>query len=178
MTGFEYLFGFFSLLMGIAAASVASGFAQMWRDRSVIRPGVCAPLFAAVVLLGVMNAWITFWGDREVVGVSAPWLISAALTSLPYVFASQAMFPSSSSVALEDHYMAHRRTLLAAIILPPIVGQATKLVLGAPPPSGFGLAYFAVRVALPVLLILLPQRNVQRGGLAALALWQIAGLFR
>ena len=178
MSGFEYLFGFFSLLMGIAAASVASGFAQMWRDRSVVSAGVCAPLLAGVILLGVMNAWITFWADRDIVQVSAPWLITAALTALPYVFASQAMFPSSASVPLEEHYLTHRRALLLAVILPPVVGQISRWALSGHHPGGWLLGYFLVRVAIPLALMVFPQRGVQRMGLAALAAWQVAGLFR
>lgn len=67
MSAFEYLFTFYGLLLGLAAANVATGFADMWRDRREIAVGVCTPLIALIVLLGAMNLWLSFWRAREAV---------------------------------------------------------------------------------------------------------------
>ena len=41
---FDYLFSFYGLLLGIAVANVAIGFADMWRDCGKIAVGYCPPL--------------------------------------------------------------------------------------------------------------------------------------
>lgn len=41
MSGFEYLFTFYGLLLGLAVANVATGFADMWRSREAyVRAGL------------------------------------------------------------------------------------------------------------------------------------------
>ena len=44
MNSFDYLFSFYGLLLGIAVANVALGFADMWRDCERIQVGTCPPL--------------------------------------------------------------------------------------------------------------------------------------
>ena len=65
MNAFEYLFSFYGLLLGLAAANVATGFADIWRDRREIAVGVCTPLVAVIVLLGCMNLWLSFWTPAQ-----------------------------------------------------------------------------------------------------------------
>ena len=90
---FEYLFTFYGLLLGLAAANVATGFADMWRDRREIAVGVCAPLVAVIVLLGAMNLWLSFRGAQEAATLDGWRVISVAGIALPYVFIRRAMFP-------------------------------------------------------------------------------------
>ena len=58
MSAFEFVFTFYSVMLGLAAANVATGFADMWRDRRAVEVGVCAPLLAVIVLVGTMNLWL------------------------------------------------------------------------------------------------------------------------
>ena len=69
MDSFDYLFSFYGLLLGIAVANVAIGFADMWRDSEKIGVGYCPPLLGIVVMLGVYAlAWYalsqTAWGSH------------------------------------------------------------------------------------------------------------------
>ena len=64
MGPFDYLFSFYGLLLGIAVANVAIGFADMWRDCEKIRVGNCPPLVASSVLFGGMNVWLEMWHSR------------------------------------------------------------------------------------------------------------------
>ena len=121
MSGFEFLFSFYGLLLGLATANVATGFADMWRDRRQIEVGVCAPLFALIVLLGTMNLWLRFWAQREVIQFDAWTLINMTGVALPFVFLSQAMFPAVGETrSLEEHYLAHRRVLLVVFAVSPV----------------------------------------------------------
>lgn len=104
MSAFEYVFAFYSLILGLAAAEVVSGFADMWRDRRRMEVGFCTPVLALCVLLGIMNTWITFWAYREILAVGAEFMLVTALTALPYVFIARLMFPrEGQGVSLEEH---------------------------------------------------------------------------
>src|SRR5690348_17125064 len=112
MGPFDYLFSFYGLLLGIAVANVAIGFADMWRDFDKIKVGTCPPLVASSVLLGGMNIWLEMWHSRPYVSVDGSQMIVAAAISLPYVFVSRAIFPGAEEdveLSLEDHYLRHRK---------------------------------------------------------------------
>ena len=49
MSGFDFLFSFQSLLLGLAVARVATGFADMWRGRKDIVVGI------SPILLGLLS---------------------------------------------------------------------------------------------------------------------------
>src|SRR5207247_10659962 len=93
MGAFDYLFSFYGLLLGIAVANVAIGFADMWRDCERIAVGTCPSLVASGVLLGGMNVWLQMWLTRPYVTVNGIQMLAAAAIALPYVFVSRAIFP-------------------------------------------------------------------------------------
>ena len=43
MSDFEYVVGFYALLLGLAVANVVIGFADMWRERERLEIGWCPP---------------------------------------------------------------------------------------------------------------------------------------
>lgn len=179
MTAFEYVFGFFSLLLGIAAANVAAGFADMWRDRRQVRVGVATPLIAVCVLLAIMNVWIGNWTNRDVVTVAGDRLIYAAIAALPYVFVSRILFPSSGQgTDLEEHFFAHRRVVLAALVIPPIYGRFYHYVFVGDYDTPLATAYYVARIALPIALIFVASRRATLVGLCALVALMTFGLFR
>lgn len=179
MSAFEYVFAFYSLVLGLAAAEVVSGFAEMWRDRRRVEIGVSTPLLALCVLLGVMNAWISFWARRDTLEVGAEAMVLAVLTALPYVFVSRLLFPrAGEGMSLEEHFFEHRRLMLFGLVAPVIVGRGYPLLFEGVYPTGFAGAYFAARTALPLLLIFVSDRRANRVGLALLALILVVGLFR
>lgn len=119
MSAFEYLFTFFGLLLGLAAANVATGFADIWRDRRQTTVGICTPILALCMLLGAMNLWLRFWNSRDAMTLDAWHLIWVTCLALPYVFLSRGMFSGAGgATSLEAHYLAHRRVMLAALARP------------------------------------------------------------
>lgn len=179
MSAFEYVFGFYSLILGLAAAEVVTGFADMWRDRRKIAVGISTPLVALCVLMGVMNAWVTFWARRETLEVTAEAMLLSVLMALPYVFTARIMFPrEGQATSLEDHFFEHRRMILLGITAPPLVGRIYQLLEGGGWPLGFAGVYFAARIALPLGLLVFRGRRLNQVGLALLALILVTGLFR
>lgn len=179
MNPFDYLFSFYGLLLGIAVANVAIGFADMWRDCEKITVGTCPPLVASSVLLGGMNIWLQMWNTRPYLTVDGLQMLAAAAVSLPYVFVSRAIFPGIEDQperSLEQHYLKHRRMILILLAIPPIVSVATHMTLDRVRYEGLDAWWAGARIAMPLLLLPFTHRNVQRAGLAALNLVQLVGL--
>ena len=179
MSDFEYIVSFYALLLGLAVANVAVGFADMWRDREKQAAGWCAPLLAGTVLLGAMNTWLSTWAVHDVVKVDAWQMLAALGICLPYVFVSRAMTPpEDSQIGLEDHYLKSRVPILFALALPPIFSAWSKIRLDD---FHYGEAeelWLLARCALPLGLMAVGSRSLQALGLAVMNLLLLGGLFR
>ncbi len=179
MSAFEYIFTFYGLLLGLAAANVATGFADKWRDRRQITVGVCTPLIAVIVLLGAMNLWLQFWNTREAAEIGAWHMIRLTGVALPYVFLSRAMFPGAGvATSLEDHYLEHRRLMLLALATSPTVSMIATTILQGGLRADWTTIWLGLRIAAPLLLIPFTGRRTHRVGLAAMVLLLLIGLFR
>ncbi len=181
MEQFDYLFSFYGLLLGIAVANVAIGFADMWRDCEKVEVGACPPLLACIVLFGGMNVWLTTWQTRHDVSVGGWQMLAAAGIALPYVFVSRAMFPGQEKEperSLEQHYLNHRMLILAVMTAPPLVSVVSKLLLDDIHEYGWREVWMTVRIAAPLMLMPFPSRSAQRAGLGAFAILEVIGLFR
>jgi hypothetical protein len=178
---FDYLFSFYGLLLGIAVANVAIGFADMWRDCEKIAVGTCPPLVASSVLLGGMNVWLQMWLARPYAVVDGIQMITAAAIALPYVFVSRAIFPGAEDGqerSLEDHYLRHRKIILVMLAVPTALSVVSHIRLDHFSYKPWEIWWAGARVGLPLLLLFFPQRLAQRIGLAGLNLLQLVGLFR
>jgi hypothetical protein len=178
---FDYLFSFYGLLLGIAVANVAIGFADMWRDSGKIGVGYCPPLLGLVVMLGGMNVWLTMWHLRGAATVDAWQMLAATAVAMPYVFVSRAMFPGAEQEterSLEEHYLRHRRLILLVLVAPPVASILSKVLLDRIWDHGWELWWLIARIIMPLLLLPLANRVAQRTGLAALAILELIGLFR
>lgn len=179
MNAFDYLFSFYGLLLGIAVANVAIGFADMWRDCEKISVGTCPPLVASSVLFGGMNVWLEMWHTRPFVTVNGIQMLTAAAVSLPYVFVSRAIFPGveeDQERSLEEHYLRHRKLILILLTIPMVVSVTSHLLLDRVDYTLSDSAWVAARIATPLLLIPFARRSIQRAGLAVLNVVQLLGL--
>jgi hypothetical protein len=184
MNGFEFLFSFYGLLLGLAVANVTSGFADTWRRRGNRKIGVAAPLLGLLVLLAAAQQWQSFWGARDVLTMG-PWqLLTAMGMALPYIFVGQAMFPFdlNEGGSLEDHYFEQRQVLLGALLIPALVSTTYNIAMRPPPPRYLDyIVYFGLaqgpRVAILVALLIWRHRWVHWIGLMLLCMWMLVLLF-
>ncbi|HZC37534.1 MAG TPA: hypothetical protein VE221_02535, partial [Sphingomicrobium sp.] len=176
-----YLFSFYGLLLGIAVANVAIGFADMWRDCEKIGVGYCPPLLGVIVMLGGMNVWLTMWHLRGSATVDAWQMLAATAVAMPYVFISRAMFPGAereTERSLEEHYLRHRRLILLVLVAPPVASILSKILLDRIWDHGWELWWLIARIVMPLLLLPLASRTAQRVGLGGFATLELMGLFR
>lgn len=179
MSDFEYVVGFYALLLGLAVANVVVGFADMWRERERLAIGWCAPLLAATVLLAAMNTWLSTWITHQAVKVDAWQMIAALGICLPYVFVSRAMTPpDGDKIGLEDHYLRSRVPILFALALPPLFTAWSKVRLDHFQFGAVDETWLIVRFLVPIALMATASRIAQRFGLGLLIVLLIAGMFR
>jgi hypothetical protein len=179
MNGFDFLFSFYSLLLGLAVARVATGFADMWRGRKRMVIGISPIVLGLFILFSAAQQWMRAWEARNA-WTMGPWPVLVTIgVTLPYVFVSQAMLPMDQDTwtSLEDYYMAHSRVLLGVLWLSPVISLGYNLAQGSYSFSHARVAATVVRLGIPVLLICWQRRSVHRLGLAALTVTRIVGLF-
>lgn len=175
MSAFEALFTFYGLLLGLAVANVTSGFADIYRRKARLRVGRTMPLLAVLILVSVVQQWLSLWNAQSLMPLNWATMLTCLGMALPYIFLSGIMIPEADDmVALDDHYAEHRRTILAALLVPLATSLATNLIGGIVDGRRAGeitlglLIYIAPRMAIVLAMLAWPYRHVQRAGLALL----------
>jgi len=169
VSGFEYLFTFYGLLLGLAVANVATGFADMWRGRDDISPGWTTPLLGLFILLAAAQQWVSYWMAREGLTMEPSTLLISMAVAFPYIFVSTGMFPRQSDKwrSLDDYYAAHSRVLMGALALPALASLVYNVALhGAPDIRDAVTA--AIRIGIPAGLMLTRRPLLHRAGLCLL----------
>lgn len=179
MTGYEFLFTFYGLLLGLAIANVATGFADIWRSRDDLKPGWTTALLGLFILLAAAAQWVSFWGGRETL-MMGPWeLIVSIAVAFPYIFVSQVMFPRQQDrwASLDEYYLAHRAVIFAVLLVPPLASLAYNGAVGGTLPAGAHIILYVVRIVIPVALIASARLWLHRSGLALLCAAMLVAIF-
>lgn len=178
MTGFEFLFTFYSLLLGLAVANIATDFADMWRDRHARLAGTSTALLGLFILLCVAQQWISFWAGRDTLEMGPTNLLVCIAIAFPYIFASQAMFPARQDdcTSLEDYYLTHSRVLLGVLLIPVLVSLGYNLFLGNLM-DWPNTSFFVLRIGIPLLLMAFQIKWLHRTGLVALIVTMLVRIY-
>lgn len=114
---FDFMFGFYGLLLGLAVAEIAAGFSRAWDARRARPLGWAGPLFGAVLLMDLLTYWLSAWGHREIGEVTFRVAFIAAIAALLYYFAATQVFPRDGSTeSLDSHIMDHRKAVVFCVI--------------------------------------------------------------
>ena len=180
MTGFESLFSFYSLLLGLAVANVATGLASSWRLRAKTSIGTTTLLLGLLILLSAAQQWLSFWGARDGLTMG-PWeVLTCMAMSLPYIFISQAMLPHEKEdcTDLGVYYLENSRALMLALAVPPIVSLLFNLSLqefsihqvASYVSSLRSFSYYWIRLAIPMALVFSKSQRLHVLGLGLLVI--------
>jgi hypothetical protein len=172
MSGFEFIFSVAGLLFGLAVANLATGYADVWRDRARRPIGVLTVLLGLVLILSICHQWLSWWGAREVLTPNPFMIFMTILVGAPFVFLSQAMFPRPSDDwgSHDQYFLEHRHVMLGILAVSPVVSMAFNLIAGNIP-DWLRALYYLLTIAIPILLIFFRSRWLQIAGLAALAIF-------
>ncbi|ALL14693.1 hypothetical protein [Caulobacter henricii] len=175
MSAFEFFFTLFGLILGMAVAVVIGGLSDLLRTRNHIPIGRLTPMLAVVVLFDVAAAWISTWTGLSDVRVAHGPFFAALIVAGLYFFAASMVFPKDAGEwpSLDDYFMHHRRAVLGSL-LAANVGVVTieaaiagrwMAVIDHFTRTGPASALWWLVLAL---LLVVPGRRVQGGGLAVL----------
>lgn len=133
MSAFEFFFGFYSLILGLAVVEVVSGFSKALRSGRPVRLGYCTPLLAVFILLDLVQFWNDTWSGYPNVEINAAVLTIALGTASIYYLAASLIFPDLAEdwSDIDGYYDRHKRqvigasiaaNLIAGLILPVVAG--------------------------------------------------------
>jgi len=184
MTGFEALFAFYALLLGLALANVSNAFADMYRLRRRLPVGWTVPLLGAVLTLCVCQQWISLYHSQKGMTLGAGQIFGCLAVAMPYIVISRLMLPHEGEAdSMEAHYAAQRRLVVWMLMAPVLTSLCFNLVYdvieGVSLRSkllGYSL-YHGARIALLAPMLLWPSPCVQRTCLVLLGLYTLSMMF-
>ena len=119
MSGFEFVFTLFGLLLGLALAEGLGGLARALKSRHRVRIGWPTALLGLFVSCDVVTFWMYGWAMRDRLSVSWPLMFGGFLITATYYVSASLVFPDDPEDwrDLDGHFDKHRRTVLAGILL-------------------------------------------------------------
>ncbi|TPG21026.1 hypothetical protein EAH87_06700 [Sphingomonas koreensis] len=194
MTGFDFLFALFSLLLGLAMAEVLGGFAKVLKlhararagGQRDVRVGKLVPLMALYVLLGQLTGWTILYNARDGVPFNYVSLIVVTAIVGGYYLLSSLVWPEEPGEwpDFDAYYDQFNRVILAGNLLLTIIGfvvsnaygpAADPRVLADPVLPWIVLAGWAGAMALNLVLFFVRGRRLNAMLLALLIVLQVGG---
>lgn len=132
MSAFEFFFGFFSLIMGLAAVTLAAGLADVLKSRQAVKVGLLTPLLAVFMLMDISTFWAIGWKGLQSIEISYATIYLGLGMSLSYFLAASLVFPKDASEwpSLDDYYQGHKRLALAGVFVANSIGLSYRIVWG------------------------------------------------
>ncbi|MDB5670038.1 MAG: hypothetical protein JWO25_997 [Alphaproteobacteria bacterium] len=132
MTGFDFAFALFSLLLGLSVAEILGGFAGMMklhaRGRAGLATGVrtgrLVPLLATLVVLNQLSFWMIAYSVRETLPFSYLTLLGTLIVVGGYYLFSVLVFPDNIELwpDFDAYYDRHNRFILAGMFVLNLAG--------------------------------------------------------
>lgn len=119
MTGFEFIFSLFGLLLGLCVAEVLGGLGRALEHREDVLIGWLTPMLGAFVLLDLTTYWYAVWMERANVPITPLTLILGTALAAAYYLASYLIFPDEIEryPDLDVHFMHVRRIVLGIVLV-------------------------------------------------------------
>jgi hypothetical protein len=157
VSGFEFFFSLYGLVLGLSVVEIVSGFARLVHDRRRVRIGWLVPTLAILILFDLANFWMSAFGTLQTYKPTYGLLVIGLLISSLYYIAASAVFPRDFKAEpdFDKVYFRHRRLvvgvmactgLLAFEVLPSLTaaGRAARLAAWATPSQAWQpLLFFA-----------------------------------
>ena len=114
MSPFEFVFGLFSLLLGLCLAEIFGGLGRTFEKRDEVKLGWLTPLLGMLVLVDLLSYWMTLWEERDAIPVNALTLFIGGLFAGTYYLASYILFPDDlkPKAELDTHFFRVRRLVI------------------------------------------------------------------
>ena len=126
MTGFEFVFVLYSLVLGLSLVAVLTGLGRALELRlgsedgdERFRIGWLTPLLAVFVMLDLLSFWLFAWTVRDHAAVSPRMLLAVMAFASAYFMAATLVFPTEPDrfADLDQHFFRVRRIVLGILIV-------------------------------------------------------------
>ncbi len=131
MSGFDFSFTLFGLLLGLALAEGLGGLARALKARHKVRIGWPTALLGLFVSCDVVTFWMYGWTMRDLIKLSWPTLFGGFLVTAIYYVSASLIFPDDPEdwSDMNGHFDRHRQKILAGILACNILLMATVIAL-------------------------------------------------
>ena len=131
MSGFEFAFSLFGLLLGLALAEGLGGLSRSIKASHAVRIGWPTTLLGLFVSCDVVTFWMYGWALRDLIPLNWPVLFGGFVVTAIYYVSTSLIFPDDPEAwsDLNGHFDRHRRKVLSGIFICNVALFATALVL-------------------------------------------------
>lgn len=180
MSGFEFIFTLFGLLLGLALAEGLGGLARALKASHRVRIGWPTALLGLFVSCDVVTFWMYGWAVRDLLPVNWPTLFGGFVVTAIYFVSASLVFPDGDWEAIDAHFERHYRTVLAGVFVCNVVLLGAVLVLTGFPAAADVRTFVTTWSFFPVSLIAIfvRDRRVVMGCLVVLiALYPLSAVW-
>ncbi|WP_294036109.1 hypothetical protein [Sphingopyxis sp.] len=136
MSGFEFIFSLFGLILGLALAEGLGGLARALKASHKVRIGWPTALLGLFVSCDVVTFWMYGWAMQGQLPLGWPVMFGGFVVTAIYYVAASLVFPDDPEgwSDLNAHFDKHRRKVIGGIFLCNIALIVTYGVLVDVPP--------------------------------------------
>lgn len=147
MSHFEYIFGFYSIVLGLSVVELMTGVARTIEQRRKVRVSRLTLLLAAFVALDLSSYWLQAWMLYRGAPLSMGILTHGLIAAGAYFIAAYLVFPRGPRPRRpqppDEHFWTVRRWVFGLILLTNVLNVGTILILGGGPGVMGAPAYVA-----------------------------------
>ena len=133
MSGFEFVFTLFGLLLGLALAEGLGGLARALKASHRVRIGWPTALLGIFVSCDVVTFWMYGWAMRDHIPVTWPTMFGGFVVTSIYFVAASMVFPDDEWENLDAHFDRHHRKVMGGVLICNVallIAAATTVGLG------------------------------------------------
>ncbi len=136
MSGFEFVFSLFGLILGLALAEGLGGLAKALKASHRVRIGWPTALLGLFVSCDVVTFWMYGWAIRDLLPLGWPVMFGGFVVTAIYYVAASLVFPDDPEgwSDLNAHFDKHYRQVLGGIFLCNVILIAVVGALNGFPP--------------------------------------------
>ncbi len=135
MSGFEFIFTLFGLLLGLALAEGLGGLAKALKASHRVRIGWPTALLGLFVSCDVVTFWMYGWALRDLIPMNWPTLFGGFVVTAIYYVSASLVFPDDPEdwANLDCHFDKHYRKVLTGLLVCNAILLGTVIALTGMP---------------------------------------------
>lgn len=161
MGDFEFLVGFFGLLLGLIVAEIASKLADAidgHRERPI---GLLTPLLTIVVLGDVTSFWMWVWSERSHVTMGWQTVYLSTSLGIVYYLSAALIYPRTAGrwKSLDEHYWLRKRWVIGGLLIVNFVVLTRMVMRVLPDWNDFWFFFWVLSFFGPMITLMASRRR-------------------